>query len=138
MYKKLSVLYSLIIWREVPQIIDWSYMTIEVLKSSPLHFIQILDQKKFDSIKKSRFTYVHCSRFRLAMASSHEFGWISPCVRVRNFCPVSEMRIEKRPKILGTISGAKFEKQSWTWRNKKILTFAPIIASATLKTVSLQ
>ena len=27
-------------------------MIIEVLKSSPLHFIQILDQKKFDSIKK--------------------------------------------------------------------------------------
>ena len=27
-------------------------MIIEVLKSSALHFIQILDQKKFDSIKK--------------------------------------------------------------------------------------
>ena len=42
-----------------------------------------------------------------------------------------------RPKILGTSSGAKFEKQS-KHGETKILTFAPIIASATLKAVSLQ
>ena len=35
---------------------------------------------------------------------------------------------EKRPKILGTSSGAKFGNKA-TWRNTKILTFAPIIAS---------
>ena len=44
---------------------------------------------------------------------------------------------EKRPKILGTSSGAKFGNKA-TWRNTKILTFVPIIASATLKAVSLQ
>ena len=46
-------------------------------------------------------------------------------------------RDEIRPKILGTSSGAKFGEQQ-TWRNTKIITFAPIIASATLKAVSLQ
>ena len=46
-------------------------------------------------------------------------------------------RDEIRPKILGTSSGAKFGKQQ-TWWNTRIITFAPIIASATLKAVSLQ
>ena len=45
---------------------------------------------------------------------------------------------EKRPKIVETSSGAKFEKQSKHGEITKILTFAPIIASATLKTVSRQ
>ena len=47
------------------------------------------------------------------------------------------LRDEKRPKILGTSSGAKFGKQS-KQRNTKILTFGPILASVTLKAVSLQ
>ena len=46
-------------------------------------------------------------------------------------------RDEKRPKILGTSSGAKFEKLS-KHGETKILPFAPIIASAILKAVSLQ
>ena len=46
-------------------------------------------------------------------------------------------RDEKRPKILGTSSGAKFEKQSRHGETKN-LTFVPTIASATLKAVSLQ
>ena len=64
-------------------------------------------------------------------------GRISPCVHTRNFSPVSEMR-KLRPKILGTGSGAQFEKQSKHGQTRKNLTFAPIIASATLKAVSLQ
>ena len=50
-------------------------------------------------------------------------------------------RDEKRSKILGTSSGAKFGKQSKhieTYRNTKILTFGPILASVTPKAVSLQ
>ena len=49
-------------------------------------------------------------------------------------------RDEKRPKILGTSSGAKFEKQSKMTKHKNLcFTFAPIIiASATPKAVSLQ
>ena len=42
-------------------------------------------------------------------------------------------RNKKRPKILGTSSGAKFEKQSKHGEKTKFITFAPIIASATLK-----
>ena len=38
-------------------------------------------------------------------------------------------RDEKRSKILGTSSGAKFGKQSKHKRNTKILTFGPILAS---------
>ena len=56
----------------------------------------------------------------------------------RNFSPVSEMRKGQR-------SWGSFGRQirelietKQTWRNTKILTFAPIIASATLKAVSLQ
>ena len=45
-------------------------------------------------------------------------------------------RDKKRPKIVGTSSGAKFGNKA-TRRNTKILTFVPIIASATLKVVSL-
>ena len=37
---------------------------IEVLNNSTPNFLQILDQKKFDSIKKRRFTYFESSRFR--------------------------------------------------------------------------
>ena len=60
---------------------------------------------------------------------------ISPCVHMRNFSPASEMR-KLRPKILGTSSRNKaLTKAS---RNTKNLTFAPYIASATLKAVSLQ
>ena len=63
-------------------------------------------------------------------------GPISPWVHIRNFSPVSERN--RRPKILGTISGTKFEKQSQNGGTQK-LTFAPIIiALATLKAVSLQ
>ena len=50
-------------------------------------------------------------------------------------------RDEKRSKILGKSSGAKFRKQSKhseTQRNTKILTFGPLLASVTLKAVSLQ
>ena len=49
-------------------------------------------------------------------------------------------RDEKRPKIQGTSSGTKFKKQSkhGAWRNTKILTFCPTIASLTLTAVSLQ
>ena len=49
-------------------------------------------------------------------------------------------RDEKRPKILGTSSGTKFEKQSKHGYsvNTKILTFGTIIALVTLKVVSLQ
>lgn len=46
-------------------------------------------------------------------------------------------RDEKRSKILGTSSGAKFGKQS-NIANTNILTFGPILASVTLKAVSLQ
>ena len=53
-------------------------------------------------------------------------SWISP-----------GLRDEKRPKILGTSSGAKFEKQSKHGEIQKKLTFRPIIASVTLKAVSL-
>ena len=46
---------------------------------------------------------------------------------------------EKRRKILGTGSYFKFKKQrAQTWWITKILTFAPIIALATLKAASLQ
>ena len=46
---------------------------------------------------------------------------------------------EKRRKILGTSSYFKFKKQrAQTWWITKILTFAPIIALATLKAASLQ
>ena len=46
-------------------------------------------------------------------------------------------RVEKRLKILGTSSGAKFEKQSKHDETQKILTFAPFIASATVRAGSL-
>ena len=46
-------------------------------------------------------------------------------------------RDEKRPKILGTVSGTKFEKQSRHGETKN-LTLVPTMASATLKAVSLQ
>lgn len=48
----------------------------------------------------------------------------------------SEMRL--RPKIVETSSGTKLEKQSKHGEITKILTFALITASATLKTVSRQ
>ena len=68
------------------------------------------------------------SRVRASSHMSHE---------PRNyFSPVSEMRL--RPKIVETSSGAKFEKLSKDGEITKILTFAPIIASASLKTVSRQ
>ena len=43
-----SALNSLTIRKEAVQIIDWSDMIIEVLQSSPLNFMHILDQQKFD------------------------------------------------------------------------------------------
>ena len=46
-------------------------------------------------------------------------------------------RDKKRSKIRGTRSGARFKKQG-KHGETKILTFGPIIASLTLKTVSLQ
>ena len=62
-------------------------------------------------------------------------GWISPGVHMRNFNPVSGMKKGQR-------SWDEFWRQNRqtkrTWRNTKILTFALIIASATLKAVSLQ
>ena len=45
---------------------------------------------------------------------------------------------EKRSKIQETSSGSKFEKKSQHGDTQKMLTLAPIKASATLKTVSLQ
>ena len=45
-----SALNSLTIRKEAVQIIDWSDMIIEVLQSSPLNFMHILDQQKFDLI----------------------------------------------------------------------------------------
>ena len=45
---------------------------------------------------------------------------------------------EIRSKILGTSSGAKFGKQSKHGATQKRSTFDPIIASVTLKAVSLQ
>ena len=47
-----SALNSLTIRKEVVQIIDRSYMIIEVLESSPLNFMHMLDQQKFDLITK--------------------------------------------------------------------------------------
>ena len=47
-------------------------------------------------------------------------------------------RDEKRPKILGTRSGTKYEKQRKHGKTQKKLTFMPIIASATPKAASLQ
>ena len=47
-------------------------------------------------------------------------------------------RDDKRPKILGTKSGAKFEKQSKHGQIQENLTFGLITASVTLKDVSLQ
>ena len=57
-------------------------------------------------------------------------------VHMRNFSPVSEMKKGQRSwwRVLAPNSRNKGE----TWRITKIITFAPIIASATLKTVSLQ
>ena len=61
-------------------------------------------------------------------------GPISPWVHTEKF--QSGFRNEKRPNILATSSGAKERKQ--TWQNTKIITFATIIALATILAVSLQ
>ena len=45
-----SALNSLTIRKEVVQILDRSYTIIEVSQSSPLNFMHILDQQKFDLI----------------------------------------------------------------------------------------
>ena len=47
-------------------------------------------------------------------------------------------RDEKRPKILGTSFGAKLEKQTKMAKRNLVITFAPIMALATLLAVSLQ
>ena len=49
----------------------------------------------------------------------------------------ADFRDEKRSKILGTSSGAKFRNKA-NMAKHKILTFGPILASVTLKAVSLQ
>ena len=60
---------------------------------------------------------------------------IYPWVHMSNFSPVSEMKKGQR-------SGEQFwghiRETKHTWRNTKILTFGPIIASVTLKAASLQ
>ena len=82
----------------------------------------------------------HFSSGRVERAK-HERAWKSPHARKGDtWLPgriSSLVPKEKRPKILGTSYGAKFGNKA-TWRNTKILTFGPIIASATLKAVSLQ
>ena len=69
----------------------------------------------------------------LALLPLDEFRLL---VYMRNFSPVSEMKKGQRSwwRVLAPNSRNKAE----TWRITKIITFAPIIASATLKTVSLQ
>ena len=80
-------------------------MIIEVLKSSPLTFIQILYQKKFDSIKKAS---IHL-RPLLPISPASQGPLYMSSVTGMNFALGSyekfqpEMRIEKRPKILGTM-----------------------------------
>ena len=54
---------------------------------------------------------------------------------MRNFSPVSEMR--KGQRSWGEF-WREIQEAKQTWRNTKAITFEPIIASATLKAVSLQ
>ena len=62
-------------------------------------------------------------------------GWISPWVYIRNFSPVFEMWKAQRSwgRVLAPNSRNKAK-----YAKHKILTFAPIIASATLEAISLQ
>ena len=60
--------------------------------------------------------------------------WNSPWFHMRNFSPVSEMR--KSQRSWGWVLACRDTEQAW-W-NTKILNFAPIIASGTLKAVSVQ
>ena len=77
-------------------------------------------------------------------ASSHEPGWpgwpgcwhqISPWVHTRNFSPVSERRNGQGSWGCVLVPNLRTKQ---TWWNTNIRTFAPIIASATLKAVSLR
>ena len=64
-------------------------------------------------------------------ASLHEPGYQD---ELRNFSPVSEMR--KGQRSWGRVLAPNLRTKQ-TWENTKILTFGPIIASVTLKAVSL-
>ena len=64
-------------------------------------------------------------------ASLHEPGYQD---ELRNFSPVSEMR--KGQRSWGRVLASNLRTKQ-TWQNTKILTFGPIIASVTLKAVSL-
>ena len=65
-------------------------------------------------------------------ASLHEPGYQD---ELRNFSPVSEM--QKGQRSWGPVLAPNLRTKQ-TWQNTKILTFGPIIASVTLKAVSLQ
>ena len=95
----------------------------------------------FFEIRWRDIWWMHNSRFR---ASSHELGWPRwPGCRDRfHLVFISDISARfprwKRPKILGTSSGAKLEKQSKHMVEQKIITFVTIMALATFKAVSLQ
>ena len=75
---------------------------------------------------------------RYFRASSYEPGWpgwILPWVHMRNFSPVSEMR--KGQRSWGRVLAPNLGKKANIAKHK-ILTFGPILASVTLKAVSLQ